>query len=822
MKLIHHITLLFFCCAWLNQNTVCAQKTIVFGTIIDAETKEPLPFVNVAFVNSKIGTTTDFTGNFRIETFYATDSLAASFVGYKRQSFKIKKDVAQQVNFNLEPSTQELQEVVISAKESENPAHAIFRKIVEHKDVNNKEKLDAYEYEVYNKVEFDLNNISDNFKNKRLMKPFQFIFENMDTLENKPFLPILMTEAVSDFYFQKKPKREKEIIKASKISGIEDESVSQFLGDMYQKINIYDNNIIVFNKNFISPISSQGLLFYRYYLTDSAFVGNKWCYQLEFVPKRVEDLAFSGNMWVADTTYAIKELHASMTGDANINFIRRMKVSQYYDEVEPEVWMLTRDKFFIDFNFRDDKFGLFGRKTTHYRNFAINKKRPDDFYKLGEAVIVAKNQSKRSEDYWSRIRPDSLTLSERRVYQMVDTLKKVPQFRTYTDVIELLVTGYKPLGWFDLGPYATLYSWNPVEGHRFRLGGKTNAKFHDDLQLHGYTAYGTDDGRFKYEVGGRYFKARNPDLILGLSYSDDVFQLGATETGLTQDNFLGAFFRRNPANQLTRIENVRAYIEKEWIDGLSSKLIFDNKRYSPLGILSYERPMVNNGFERLNSITTSELTFYTRWARKEKYVRGQFNKVSLGTRSPTFELYVSRGIKDLLAGDYNYTRVTLGYQHRVFLSALGYIDYGFQTGQFFGRAPYLLMEIHRGNETFWYDDAAFNTMNFFEFVSDRYVKGGFTYHMNGFLFNKVPFLKKLKWREVISAKAVVGDFNEANLQEMLFTQGLMELDKPFAEAAVGIENIFKIVRVDLLRRLTYLDNPNIFIWGVRVKLQFDF
>jgi hypothetical protein len=800
-----------------------AQKTIVSGVITDNETGEPLPFVNVSFTNSKIGTSTNFDGYYRIETYYATDSIAASFIGYDKQVFKVKKDVEQTINFKLNPTSTQLEEIVISAKKSENPAHVILKRIIANKDANNKEKLDAYEYEVYNKVEFDLNNISEKFQEKKLMKPFKFIFDNLDTLENKPYLPILMTESVSDYYFQKKPKREKEIIKASKISGIEDESVSQFLGDMYQKINIYDNDIIVFNKNFISPISAQGLLFYRYYLTDSAFIGNKWCYQLDFVPKRTEDLAFTGNMWVADTTYAIKELHASMTGDANINFIRTMKVSQYFEEVKPEVWMPVKDRFFIDFNFSDDKMGIFGKKSTTYRNFTVNKRRPDDFYKIGENVIVAKNQAKRSEDFWSMVRPDSLTLTERRVYSMVDTLKKVPQFRTYTDIVEMLVTGYKPIGWFDLGPYATLYSWNPVEGHRFRMGGRTNAKFHDNLQLHGFTAYGTRDDRFKFELGARYFKARNPDLIFGISYRDDVFQLGATETGLSQDNLLGSFFRRNPANQLTRIENFRAYVEKEWFDGFSSSVYFDTKTYSPLGILSYERIINDGELDVLNSVLSTELTLYTRYARREKYVRGQFNKVSLGTRYPVWEVYLSRGIKDLLGGDYNYTRVTLGYSHRVFLSALGYVDYGFQAGQFFGRAPYILMEIHRGNETFWYDDAAFNTMNFFEFVSDRYIKGGFTYRMNGFLFNKVPLFKRLKWREVFSAKAVVGEFDNINQSEMLFTDGLMSLSQgPFVEAAMGVENIFKIVRIDLLRRLTYLDNPNIFTWGVRMKLQFDF
>ncbi|NQX93005.1 MAG: carboxypeptidase-like regulatory domain-containing protein, partial [Flavobacteriales bacterium] len=396
-----------------------AQKTKVSGKVVDSVTGEPLPFVNILFVGTKSGTTTDFDGYYELETYYASDSLRASCLGYVSQTKGVKLDVAQQINFQLAESSIQLEEATIRPDETENPAHPIVRGILRNKDINNREKLEAYEYELYNKVEFDLNNLSDEFMERKIFKPFDFVFDNLDSTEEKVFLPIFMTENISNFYYRKDPKTEKEIIQAARVSGIENNSVNQFLGDMYQNVNIYDNNIIVFGKSFVSPISSSGFAFYKYYLEDSTLIGDKWCYQIKFLPKRKQELTFTGDFWVNDTTYAIKRVDATIAEDANINWIQGLNVQQEYDEVQNEVWMLTNDQLVIDFNIADKTMGFYGRKTTSYQDFVINQPRKDEFYKGVSDIIVDQDANEKSAEFWDVHRHVELTDNEKAVYQMV-------------------------------------------------------------------------------------------------------------------------------------------------------------------------------------------------------------------------------------------------------------------------------------------------------------------------------------------------------------------------------------------------------------------
>jgi len=265
----------------------------VSGKVIDESTKEPLAFATVYFVDTKSGTQTDLDGNYRIETYYSSDSLRVISVGYVTVTKKVKQGITSVVDFQLVSALNETQTVIVRPDDGPNPAIALMKKVIRNKKINNREKLDAYEYEAYNKVEFDLNNISEKFQNRKILKPFDFVFEGVDTTEGKPYLPVLMTESLSDYYFTRNPKHQKEKVKATKVSGVENESINQFLGDMYQNVNIYDNELVIFNKSFTSPISSYCLAFYDYGLMDSAWIDGKWCYKLQFFPRRKSELILS-------------------------------------------------------------------------------------------------------------------------------------------------------------------------------------------------------------------------------------------------------------------------------------------------------------------------------------------------------------------------------------------------------------------------------------------------------------------------------------------------------------------------------------------------
>lgn len=347
-----HFTLTFI---FIFVISLChAQRYTITGKVYDSDTKEPLPFVPVLIKGTTAGATTDFDGNFSISTSATGDSIIASYMGYKKTTRAIISGTNQEVNMPLFLEGVNLMEVTI--KPGENPAHRIVKNCIAQKPNNDKQKLHAYQYESYNKVEFDLNRISKEMREKKIFKPIKFVFDNVDSLNSgeRPSLPIFIIESISDLYYRTNPKLKKEIIKASKITGIENTSISSVMGDMYQNINVYDNSILVFGKQFTSPISDNGLFYYKYYLEDSLFIGNKWCYHIRFKSKRENELCFSGNMWIADSTWAIKRLEMSIPKDANINFINAANIIQEYAQID-STWMLSKDRLVIDFALNDKK-----------------------------------------------------------------------------------------------------------------------------------------------------------------------------------------------------------------------------------------------------------------------------------------------------------------------------------------------------------------------------------------------------------------------------------------------------------------------------------
>ena len=804
-------TSILFVVAVLWAPALMAQRTIVSGKVYDAQTKEPLPYVNIGFKDSKIGTITDNDGNYKIETYYSTDSLSASFVGYKMLTKRVNQDHEQVINFALQPSTVQMKELVVHARNSENPAHKILRHIWANKASNNREKLDAYDYEAYNKIEFDVNNFSKDFTDKRLFKKFHFVFNYIDSSGPKVSLPIFMTESLSHFYYRREPKSRKEIIEATKVSGINNQSISQFLGQMYQDVNIYDNSIEVFNKNFISPIADYGLLYYRYYLVDSAFIGNKWCYRLDYKPKNPTELVFSGHFWVNDTTYAIKEMDAELGKQANLNFISHMWVHHEYDEVQPEVWMLKKEQLTVDFNIKDNGTGMYGKKTTTYSDFTINQAKPDSFFAGPNNIIVKTPVNAMDSSFWAKRRMEPLSRSEKDVYQMVDSLKHTPQFMTYVDVVNFIFTGYKVKGPFEYGPVWTFLSWNLIEGYRLKLGGRTSNDFSKRVMLEGYGAYGIDDRLFKYSLGGQWIINKNPRLTIGGHYKRDLELLNEKSLLLPRDHIFTSIFRRNPMDRLTYVKEGQGYLYREWFNGFSSKLQFTHRIMQAKGNWSYLRPSDVFGDPKLiNTITTSEISLDVRFAYHEKFVAGEFERISLGSKYPILEVNLDQGLKGFINGDYNYQKLTADIQYQWSLGPLGHWDWHVFGGKAFEPLPYPLLFIHAGNETIFRNSKAFNTMNFFEFVSDEYVRVSTEYHLDGLLFNKIPLMKRLHFRSVVGANVAFGRYNPDNEQQLLLPPKTYTLNNgPYIEGLVGVENILKLFRLDFTWRFSYLDHPNV-------------
>ena len=795
-----------------------AQKTKVRGRIIDTKTKENIPFVNLIFVGTSTGTVSDFEGIFFLETDEKVDSLFISCLGYKNKTISINANGFNDLIIELEPQDNILDEITVYA--GENPADILLRKVIQNKKRNNPEKLGNLKYELYNKMEFDINNFTEEYKDDRIFKNYQFIFQYADTSveTGKTYLPIFITEAISDFYYQENPRKQKEIIKATRSSGVENESIAQFTGHMYLDVNMYQNFIDIASKPFVSPLALQAQMVYEYYLVDSAFIKKKWCYQLTFKPKRKHEYTFTGNMWVHDSTFAIQRIEARISEDANLNYLNDVLINQEFELINDSIWFLKEDKLFMDFNLTDKTTGLFGRKTTSRRNIETNAKFDDNFFATGitNDIVLNKNADEKDDEYWQNARHNKLTKKELEIYNMVDSIKNMPNFKGIVNFITFLTTGYYIANNFEFGPYANLYSYNEIEGNRLYLGMRTSNDFSKKIEYSGFLAYGFKDEKIKYGAGIKYKLNHDKWRFLNISYKNDMLQLSKSNELVSEDNILTTIFSQNPDVNLLLVSDFRIFFKSDWFKGFSYKLELANKIIYP----SYIHPFkLQNSAENLQNINNNTLNFTARYARNEKTINSQFSRYSMGSKFPIFSLNASYSPKNVLGNDYPFQSLQLQVHHKFFLGTLGELIYTAQAGKIWGTVPYPLLRLHEGSETYIFDPYAFNLMNYYEFASDQYISLFAEHHFQGIFFNKIPILRRLNFREVLYAKGVMGSLRNENMNLIEFPESLSELKTPYYEAGVGIENIFKVFRLDAIWRLSHLDKANAQKFGLRLGIQ---
>jgi len=813
------LILFYFCLLALS--SAFAQNTKIVGKVIDKITQEPLPYVNIIFKDTQIGTISDMEGGFRLETKSAVDALFVSFIGYEQYTIPIQKHVAQTLVIELVPSDIALGEIVV--KPGENPAFRILRMVDENRDRNNPNNVNNYSYEAYNKIQIDLTNITDDLKKQKALKDLNFAFNYVDTSEQigKNFLPVFITETVSDYYYQDKPTHEKEVIKAHKMSGTQDESIAQYTGKLYLDANIYDNYLVMFDRSFASPIAPFGKIYYDYYLTDSAYVGDLWCYKLEFKPKRKQESLFKGTMWIERSTWGLKSIEVTFPNDINLNYVKNLWASQEFSLVDGKQWFLTKDVVMVDFHITNKSTGLFGRKITTYKNINLEPEFKDDFFKstMPQESVVLQEALTRDLDYWKLTRHEELSSSESGIYEMVDSIQKLPIYRTVSDLLTLVVYGYHIRGNFEYGPYFTFYSFNPLEGNRFRFGGRTSNQFSKKIMLEGHLAYGSKDQNFKYGIGALYIFNKEPRAALGVWYKDDMEQLGASFNAFRSDNILGSVLNRNPNDKLLPVRDIRVNFEKDWFLGFTSTLDMRYRHIFPSSTIAFNNLSSGTSYDKL---VTAEITLGTRFAYNEKFVTGEFMRMSLGSEYPIIELKLTAGIPNLLGSQWEYYRTQLTIRDDFYIGSLGRFEYIVEGGKIFGTLPYPLLKLHEGNETYAFDKYAYNMMNYYEFVSDSYISAYAEHHFNGLFLNKMPLFRHLKWREVVHVKALTGLLSDKNRSVITFPETLTSFSGPYVEGGIGLENIFKILRVDAVYRFTYLDHQNIQTFGIRARLQIIF
>jgi len=814
-----------------------AQQTVVKGRVIDANTSEAIPYVSVLFLGTSIGITTDFDGYFTLKTTQKADSIRVSFLGFVTQIKPVKKGITQTINFQLVEAVAEVEEVIV--RPGENPANTIIKWAQKRRKINEYKSLEAYQYESFTKVQLAIDNLSEKIRKRKLMQPILPLFDTLAHLaENgRPVLPVFISETLSDYYVLKKPRRVREYIKATKIVGVgvtDGSVISQIIGSSFQQYNFYANWINILDKNFVSPIASASLNFYIFTLRDTIEIDGKPCYEIQVNPKRAGDLAFKGKIWIQDSTYAIKRVILKIGSQANLNFIDKFKIQQELEQTSAGPWLPSKTRVLLSIQeISENSPGMVALFYTSNRDFVVNQPKPKKFYDT--PLEVAEDATQFDKEFWDENRHEKISESEKRVYQMVDTLRNLPAVKTWIEYVDIIVSGYKEVGKVDLGPYSLLYGFNNLEGNRFRFGFRTNEYFSKKWTVRGYLAYGTRDGRFKYSGQIDRILSRKHWTTFSISYKDDVEQIGVTDQDYSTSNLFNqiALFQ---ADQLNRTIDYKAWASREFRKGFTGRLTVRNKSYSFTPIRDFNfayitntedpnNPVVSNSF--INTSVTAKL----RIAMKELFIINGNNRVSIGNSfAPQLDIAYTRGIKDVFDGGFNYDKVDIKLRQYIVFGTLGQGNYILTAGKVFNPLPYPLLFVQRGNEAFVSSRNAYNLMNFFEFVTDQYVALNYEHHFDGFFTNRMPLIKKWKLRLFATGKGVWGSVTKENLALLPKNDaqgrpvsGFGEINRePYVELGYGVENIFKIIRVDFIHRITHLDNPNARPFGVKLQLQLKF
>ncbi|MFM6934918.1 MAG: DUF5686 family protein [Flavobacteriales bacterium] len=797
------------------------QATTVKGSVSD-EKGEPIPFARVRFVGTKIGVLTDTLGSFMLQSYYATDSIQVQFIGFKTKSIKIKKDVEQSLKITLEVQSTDYKDVVVLVS-NESPAVALHKKVIANKPINNKEKLDAYQYNLYNKIQIDLNNLGDKFEKNGLVKRMDLVMNYLDsTHDGTTYLPIILSESISDFYYKNQPKQKKEIVRGTKITGIENVQVNQFLGDMYLDLNVYDNIYDLFNKSFISPLAPFARSYYQFVLEDSTFIGSDWCYKLRFEPKRTGDLAFTGEMWINDTTYAVKQIKASISPDANLNYIQNFYFEHFFEQVQNEVWMLTEERLILEFRLNEDSkiLGMYGRKFSKRSDFIINQPKENSFYTTN-SVEISDSAKTRPLEYWQQNRPITLNVQEKHIEEMVDSLSKTSFYRSMKKFVYFATTGYYQFHKIELGNASSLISKNPVENFRVALALRTSNDFSKRLELGGRVAYGFGDEKIKYATKIRYnITPKKRGMLTGI-YSYDIEQVGQSPTAASMGSTFATVFSTAPFDKLTFVQKIGLNLEKDVKKDLILYGGFEWKSYTPLGLANYKR-VVQYDTVIVSNIKTFEFIGRIRWTKGEEFLSGYFDRTSLRSVYPIFSIQAIIGMKNVFGSEYNYQRLEFQMEHNTQLGVLGRMRYGFTAGYIFGTTAYPFLKVHEGNQSLWLLTSTFNKLNFMEFISDRYITGFAENHWEGLFFDRLPLVKKMNLRLVTTERILYGDLSQKHEQAMLIPDFVKRFNGiPYMETSIGIENIFKVIRVDFVWRMTH-PIPGQSPFGIRARYAFNF
>ncbi|MBE0422338.1 MAG: carboxypeptidase-like regulatory domain-containing protein [Lutibacter sp.] len=804
--------------------------------VVKDENNQSIPFANIVFVGSSTGTVSDENGKFYLESAKTYTKIEVSFMGYETKTVSVKnRDY--NLTIVLKEEAAQLKQVFIYAgkvKKKGNPAIAILEKIWAKKRENGIYLFDQYQYNKYEKLEFDMNNIDSAMIKSKFFKGMEFIFEGIDTshITGKSFLPIFINESVyKSFGKNKGGKKFREDLIANKNSGFENnQTVIAFIKDLYVDYNVYDSYIKIFDKSFVSPISkAAGVSTYNYILADSAFIDNKWCFNILYYPRRKGELTFKGNFWVNDTTFAIKKINMQANKSANINWVKDIYIEQEFDVLNDSVFLLKRDYMMSDFslNKKDKSKGLYGKRTTMFKDYVFNEKKSDAFYNE-EINAYDKNIYSKADDYWSENRQEKLNENEQGIYKLLDTLATVPKFKRIYNLVSILGSGYIEFNKFDFGDVFSTFGKNDVEGWRLRAGGRTFLGGNEPWRLQGYTAYGFKDDKFKYGISGKWMLNPKSRFTVGLGNRRDVEQIGVSLT--TTNDVMGrsfassSLFSSGDNSKLTSINLSNFFMSIEPRNNLNFKV---GASYRTLESASPETFNLDYWVDKENNIkkadvSQSEIDFTVTYTPNRKTIGYGVERTEVTDVYSTLFLNYSKGIKGLFDSDFNYQKVQFYYRQPVLIGGLGRMFTTLELGKTFGEVPLGLLNVVPGNQSYFTIENTYSLLDYYEFVTDTYASLHVEHNFNGKFFSRIPLFRKLNLREIVGAKAVWGEISDKNMALSASNINYLAPSKVYYEYSVGVGNIFKVFRIDFSWRGSYRDVPNVNNFAIKGAFGFHF
>ena len=807
-------------------------QTKVSGIVLD-KSNQPIPFANIVFKKSNVGVVANEDGRFYIESSQKYTALIISTTGFSEREIVLENAVVYNLKVVLSEA-ETLKEVVVfrgKTSKKKNPALDILRKIWERKRKNGLYQFNQYQMEKYEKVEFDMNTIDSGFMKNKIFKGMEFVFQHVDTskVTGKTYLPIFINESLSDVYGDNRQKKTKEKLRANKTSGFEgNQQILSFLKDLYSDYSIYNNHLTFFDKSFTSPLSKTGIDVYNYVLRDSAYIDNKKCYNILFYPRRKNELTFKGDFWVNDTTFAIKKINMAVTKSANINWIKDIYIEQEFEVMNDSVFLLTRDYMMSDFalNKKEDSKGIYGKRTTLYRNHQFNKEKPLAFYKE-EVNFIDNEVYQKSDDYWQENRFEKLNKDEAGVYKMLDTLQTVKKFKQMYNLVSILGSGYVEFKNFDYGPIFSSFGFNEVEGVRLRVGGRTYFGPNDTWRLQAFTAYGFNDQQFKYGLSGKWMVDKKNRIILSGGNRRDIEQIGASLT--TTNDVMGrsfassALFTTGSNGKLTNINLSNLSVEIEPVKNLIFQLGISHRTLasaSPTFSLDYYTNASQTTTQ--SEVKQSEANIQIEFMPNRKTIGYGVERDVVDNPYCRFFINYSHGFKGVLNSDFKYEKLQLFYKQPIIIGPLGRTNITMELGKTFGTIPLGLMSVIPGNQTYFTIENTFSNLNFYEFISDQYLTLKWDHNFNGRIFARIPFMRKLNWREIIGVRGVYGTISDAN--RVINASGLayQAPENMYWEYSAGIGNIFKVFRLDFSWRGNYLNAPDATKFAIKGAFGFHF